>query len=175
MKIDGRKARKLTPKQLRFVHEFCYHTLTGQQSASESARKAGYSDAIARKSAYELQDPNKYPLVAEAIYDLKKELTDKYSVNMDKHLARLDSLSKRAEEEKHYAASINAEALRGKASGLYDPTIRMESAFENLTREQLVAKLDELQRKGIGIKCEEEIIDVTPEPEEVKLVEKKSD
>ena len=49
MKIDGRKARKLTPKQLRFVHEFCYHTLTGQQSASESARKAGYSDAIARK------------------------------------------------------------------------------------------------------------------------------
>ena len=175
MKIDGRKARKLTPKQLIFVHEFCYHTLTGQQSASESARKAGYSDAIARKSAYELQDPNKYPLVAEAIYDLKKELTDKYSVNMDKHLARLDSLSKRAEEEKHYAASINAEALRGKASGLYDPTIRMESAIENLTREQLVAKLDELQRKGIGIKGEEEIIDVTPEPEEVKLVEKKSD
>ena len=71
------------------------------------------------------------------IYDLKKELTDKYSVNMDKHLARLDSLSKRAEEEKHYAASINAEALRGKASGLYDPTIRMESAIENLTREQI--------------------------------------
>jgi len=65
--------------------------------------------------------------------------------------------------------------LRGKASGLYDPTIRMESAIENLTREQLVAKLDELQRKGIGIKGEEEIIDVTPEPEEVKLVEKKSD
>jgi hypothetical protein len=51
----------------------------------------------------------------------------------------------------------------------------MESAIENLTREQLVAKLDELQRKGIGIKGEEEIIDVTPEPEEVKLVEKKSD
>ena len=171
MKIDGRKARKMTPNQLRFVHEYCYHTLTGKQSASESARKAGYSEKIARKTAYELTDPNKYPLVAEAIYDLKKELQDKYSVNMDKHLARLDSLSKRAEEEKHYAASINAEALRGKASGLYDPTIRMESAIENLTREQLVAKLDELQKKGIGIAGEENIIDVTPEKEQPKLIE----
>ena len=90
---------------------------------------------------------------------------------MDKHLARLDKLSKIAEEDKHYAASINAEALRGKASGLYDPTIRMESAIENLTREQLVAKLNELQNKGIGIKGEENIIDVTPVKEEPKLIE----
>ena len=59
MKIDGRKSRKLTPNQLRFVHEYCYHTLTGKQSASESARKAGYSEKIARRTAYELTDPNK--------------------------------------------------------------------------------------------------------------------
>ena len=161
MQVDGRKARKLTPNQLRFVHEFCYNTLTGKQSASESARRAGYSEKVARKAAYELQNPNKYPLVAEAIYDLKKELTQKYSVNMDKHLARLDELGKRAEEEKHYSAAINAEGLRGKASGLYDPTIRMESAIENLSRDQLVEKLNELQKKGVGIKGEENVIDAT--------------
>ena len=171
MKIDGRKARKMTPNQLRFLHEYCYHTLTGKQSASESARKAGYSEKIARKTAYELTDPNKYPLVAEAIYDLKKELTDKYSVNMDKHLARLDELGKRAEEKEHYSAAINAEGMRGKASGLYDPTIRMESAIENLSRDQLVAKLDELQRKGVGIRGEEDVIDVTPEKQEAKMIE----
>ena len=129
MKIDGRKSRKLTPNQLRFVHEYCYHTLTGKQSASESARKAGYSEKIARRKAYEL-----------------------------------------TEEEKHYSAAINAEGLRGKASGLYDPTIRMESAIENLSREQLVAKLDELQRKGVGVRGEEDIIDVTPEKEKLKMI-----
>jgi hypothetical protein len=86
-------------------------------------------------------------------------------------LARLDELGKRAEEEKHYSAAINAEGLRGKASGLYDPTIRMESAIENLSREQLVAKLDELQRKGVGVRGEEDIIDVTPEKEKPKMIE----
>jgi hypothetical protein len=166
--VDGRKSKKLTPKQLRFVYEFCTKSLMGLQSASESARKAGYSDAIARKTAYELQDPNKYPLVAEAIYDMKKEQQNKYSVNMDKHLARLDELGKRAEEEKHYAASINAEQLRGKAGGLYDPTIRMESAIENLPREELMKKLNELQKKGIPIVGEENIIEHQPEKEDSK-------
>jgi hypothetical protein len=173
--VDGRKSKKLTPKQLRFVYEFCTKSLMGLQSASESARKAGYSDAIARKTAYELQDPNKYPLVAEAIYDMKKEQQNKYSVNMDKHLARLDELGKRAEEEKHYAASINAEQLRGKAGGLYDPTIRMESAIENLPREELMKKLNELQKKGIPIVGEENIIEHQPEKEDgkdkLKLIE----
>jgi hypothetical protein len=158
--VDERKSRKLTPKQLRFVYEFCTKTLAGLQSGSESARKAGYSDAIARKTAYELQDPNKYPLVAEAIYDMKKELQNKYSVNMDKHVARLDDLGKRAEEEKHFAAAINAEQLRGKAGGLYDPTIRLESAIENLPRDQLLKKLNELQNKGVPIIGEENVIEV---------------
>lgn len=94
---------------------------------------------------------------------------------MDKHLARLDELGKRAEEEKHYAASINAEQLRGKAGGLYDPTIRMESAIENLPREELMKKLNELQKKGIPIVGEENIIEHQPEKEDgkdkLKLIE----
>jgi hypothetical protein len=61
--------------------------------------------------------------------------------------------------------------MRGKASGLYDPTIRMESAIENLSRDQLVAKLDELQRKGVGIRGEEDVIDVTPDKQEAKMIE----
>jgi hypothetical protein len=47
----------------------------------------------------------------------------------------------------------------------------MESAIENLSREQLVAKLDELQRKGVGVRGEEDIIDVTPEKEKPKMIE----
>ena len=114
-------------------------------------------------------------MVAEAIYDMKQEQQSKYSVNMDKHVARLDNLGKQAEEEKHYAAAINAEALRGKAGGLYDPTIRMESAIENLPRDQLLKKLDDLQRKGISIVNEEDVIEheesKEEEQEELKLIE----
>ena len=90
-------------------------------------------------------------------------------------MARLDDLGKRAEEEKHYAASINAEALRGKAGALYDPTIRMESAIENLPREELMKKLNELQKKGIGIVNEENIIEHEPskktKDKKIKLIE----
>ena len=176
--IDRRRKTKLTPKQLRFVYEYCTRTLLGVQSASESARRAGYAESVARKTAYELQDPNKNPLVAEAIYDMKKEQQQKYAVNMDRHLARLDDLGKRAEEEKHYSASINAEALRGKAGGLYDPTIRMESAVENLPREQLLKKLNELQRKGIPIVNEENVIEheePATEEKDMKLIEQEEE
>jgi len=160
--IDGRKARKLTPKQLRFVYEFSNYTLLGKQSATESARKSGYSETVSKKMAYELQDPKKYPLVAEAIQDMKKELKEKYSVSMDKHLSRLEELGRKAEEEKHFSASINAEQLRGKVGGLYDPTIRLESAIENLPRDQLIKKLSELQKKDIPIIGEENIIEHEP-------------
>jgi hypothetical protein len=47
----------------------------------------------------------------------------------------------------------------------------MESAIENLSRDQLVAKLDELQRKGVGIRGEEDVIDVTPDKQEAKMIE----
>ena len=164
--IDGRKARKLTPKQLRFVYEFSNYTLLGKQSATESARKSGYSETVSKKMAYELQDPKKYPLVAEAIQDMKKELKEKYSVSMDKHLSRLEELGRKAEEEKHFSASINAEQLRGKVGGLYDPTIRLESAIENLPRDQLIKKLSELQKKEIPIIGEENIIEHEPIKEE---------
>ena len=116
--------------------------------------------------AYELQDPKKYPLVAEAIQDMKKELKEKYSVSMDKHLSRLEELGRKAEEEKHFSASINAEQLRGKVGGLYDPTIRLESAIENLPRDQLIKKLSELQKKEIPIIGEENIIEHEPIKEE---------
>ena len=136
--------------------------MLGKQSATESARKSGYSETVSKKMAYELQDPKKYPLVAEAIQDMKKELKEKYSVSMDKHLSRLEELGRKAEEEKHFSASINAEQLRGKVGGLYDPTIRLESAIENLPRDQLIKKLSELQKKEIPIIGEENIIEHEP-------------
>ena len=87
---------------------------------------------------------------------------------LEKKDEELMEVEERAEEEKHYAASINAEQLRGKAGGLYDPTIRMESAIENLPREELMKKLSELQNKGIPIVGEENIIEHQPEKENSK-------
>ena len=58
---------------------------------------------------------------------------------------------------------------------MYDPTIRMESAIENLPREELMKKLSELQNKGIPIIGEENVIEHQPEKEksdeDLKLIE----
>ncbi len=49
---------------------------------------------------------------------------------------------------------------------MYDPTIRLESAIENLPRDQLIKKLSELQKKDIPIIGEENIIEHEPIKEE---------
>jgi hypothetical protein len=59
----------------------------------------------------------------------------------------------------HFSASINAEQLRGKVGGLYDPTIRLENSIENLSRDELVKRLKELQNKKIDVIDQSKIID----------------
>ena len=54
---DRRLKQKLTPKQMLFVTNYVQGTLTGKISASEAARKAGYSQNRARQTAHELLNP----------------------------------------------------------------------------------------------------------------------
>jgi len=53
----------------------------------------------------------------------------------------------------------------------------MESAIENLPRDELIKRLDELQKKGIGIVGEENIIDMEKEPngKDIKLINDKTE
>ena len=53
----------------------------------------------------------------------------------------------------------------------------MESAIENLPRDELIKRLDELQKKGIGIVGEENIIDMEKEPKgkDIKQINDKTE
>ena len=143
--IDGRKSRKLTPKQLRFVYEYCTRTLLGSASASEAARRAGYSETVARKMAYEMQDPNKYPLVAKYLGELREENQKKYSVTFEKHITELAKIREAALHKGAYSAAANAEHMRGKAAGLYiEQKIIRTGKLEDLSLEELETKMKKI-------------------------------
>ena len=52
--------------------------------------------------------------------------------------------------------------MRGKVGGLYDPTIRLENSIENLSREELLKRLKEIQKKKIDVIDQTKIIDHEP-------------
>ena len=43
--------------------------------------------------------------------------------------------------------------------GLYDPTIRLENSIENLPRDELIKRLNELKKNNIDIVNQEKIIE----------------
>lgn len=105
----------LTIKQ----ENFCLSYLeTG--SASEAYRRAYNAENMkpetVNRAAKELLDN---PKITARLDELRKPITDSAQVTLKSHLARLDSLSRQAEERGQFSAAINAEISRGKAAGLY--------------------------------------------------------
>ena len=157
--------RQLTERQMKFAELLVYNE--GRKSPAECALEAGYKSRP-RQAASELRNPRISPLVVKYIGELRAEVQEKYGISFEKHLAELAKLRDDSAKKGAWSAAINAEVARGKAGGLYDPTIRMESAIENLPREELMKKLSELQNKGIPIVGEEKIIEHQPAKEDSK-------
>jgi phage terminase small subunit len=110
---DRRLKQKLTPKQMLFVTNYVQGTLTGKISASEAARKAGYSENRARQTAHELLNAKMSPFIVEAINEMKQDLYETSGVSMASHLTALKEMRDEARGDKHYSAAINAEVARG--------------------------------------------------------------
>ena len=108
-------AKRLTLKQLRFVNE--YVSNDGKITATEAAKRAGFSESRATVTASELLNPQKNPEVVRYIDEMKKEMQHKTAVTYDRHVARLDELSRKAEEKNAWSAAVQAEKNRGQAAG----------------------------------------------------------
>ena len=65
-------AKRLTLKQLRFVNE--YVSNDGKITATEAAKRAGFSESRATVTASELLNPQKNPEVVRYIDEMKKEM-----------------------------------------------------------------------------------------------------
>ncbi len=177
LEIEEEHNRKLTNRQ----KEFARYYVEGTYSNAECVRKAGYSDTngIARIQASKLLNPKMFPHITEYITELREEREKKYGVTLLGQLKRFSELSKSAEENGQYSASINAERIRSALGGL---TIdRRETnhyhAIENMSRDEIENRLKELRKNHPQVFVDAEYTEVndsTTRESNVEQIEGKS-
>ena len=67
--------KAITPKQRKFILLFVHSE--GLKTATQCAIEAGYAAGSAKTRASELQNPERYPLVAKAIDSMSREEVEK--------------------------------------------------------------------------------------------------
>jgi len=158
--------KRLTEMQQKFANELISNE--GRKYAYQCAIDAGYEKDRARVTASELMNPNKYPLVVKYMGELREEYQKKYAVTFERHISELGKIRQDALKKGAWSAAVNAEVARGKAAGLYvEQKIIKTGKLEDLTTEQLEDKMKNIMKEYSSI------INVTPEPEEIKEPKKK--
>ena len=137
---------KLTLKQLKFVNELVRED--GAITPTEAARRAGYSIDRARTTASELLNIQKHPEIVRYVDELKKEMQHKTAVTFDRHVKRLDDLSRAAQEDKAWSASVQAEKNRGQAAGFYNHTqnIHTLNSIDTMSLDQVQSRLKDIRK-----------------------------
>ncbi len=145
--------KQLTEKQMKFAELLVYNE--GRMTGTEAARQAGYEPERARTTAAELRNPNKYPLVAKYIGELREEVQKKYEVTFENHITELARLRDESKNKGAWSAAINAEVARGKAAGLYiDQKIIKYGSLDSLTPAELEAKMKQILEDNKGLLVE---------------------
>ena len=133
--------KKLTSMQIKFANLVV--TEEGRMSATECAIAAGYSEDTAHVIASRLQNPKHFPLVVEYIGKRRSELLKKYDISYEGHLTELGKLRDEFRQNKAWTAAGNMEVSRGKAAGFYNNQQIHLHKHENLSQEELDAKVVE--------------------------------
>jgi uncharacterized protein YjcR len=146
--------KKLNIRQRKFVDVFC----SGETNFSlmESALASGYGGKgtleerkeKARVIGSYLMNEEKYPHVRAEVERRFKQAQEKSEISLDQHLRELASLRDEARDNNNFSASVKAEELRGKASGLYiTKTETTVNHVASLSLEETAMKIAELQEK----------------------------
>ena len=137
----------LTSRQKIFVQIFAENE--GRLTPTECARQAGYKEDRANTTASELLNPKKYPKVVNALIRRRAEIDKTHEVKLQKHVQELARLREKALNEKSYSAAVNAERLRGQASGLYIDLKEIRTGtIDSMSREEVLKSLKELGLDG---------------------------
>ena len=149
--------QQLTNRQ----REFAKYIVEGIYSNAECARKAGYAEGQAAKTASLFLNGRDFPLVVDLVKELRETKERKYGVTLLGQLKRLADLSYNAEESGQFSAAINAEKIRSALGGL---TIdRREQnhihQIDKLSREEIAARLSELRKAHPAAFIEGEVIE----------------
>ena len=144
MNIVDKPLTDLQKKFARYYVEAKY----GNQSLSntECAIKAGYSADSAYQRAYELLNPRISPHVVNYIGKLQEDFRLKNNIDPDKHMARLNYLGQKAEENKMVGVALRAEELRGKVAGYYidRSIIKQKGSIDDMSEEELKENIDRI-------------------------------
>jgi hypothetical protein len=152
LKKEDRSEKDLTPKQRLFVDILVANW-----------GEITYADAC-KQAKYECKNPTDYSAIASRLLNRRlnphiakyldkkyEEEVNKFSKDKLKRFRRLDSLSKKAEENKQFNVSVQAEYRSGQLAGLYvDKREVKVSGLEGMSRNELENKLKELSNKIDG-------------------------
>ena len=141
--IEAETGRKLTQRQ----REFARHYVEGIYSNAECARKAGYASNSAASIAGHLLAGKKFPHLTDYIQELREERERRYGVTVMGQLKRLHELSAGAEEAGQFSAAINAEKIRSALGGLTVDRRENIHQLDDLSREEITSRLNQLRRE----------------------------
>ena len=173
-KIEDTYDRQITDRQKTFAK----HIVEGTYSNTECARKSGYSPKVAKKQASVLLNGKDYPHVVDYIAELREEKERRYGVTLMGQLERLYELSRDAQENKQFSASINAEKIRSALGGL--STDRRSSevthVIDQMSRDEIVARLNALQQNYPQVfTVKEDVEDAETRNESLELISSKAE
>jgi len=155
--IEAETGRKLTQRQ----REFARHYVEGIYSNAECARKAGYASNSAASIAGHLLAGKKFPHLVDYIQELREERERRYGVTVMGQLKRLHELSAGAEEAGQFSAAINAEKIRSALGGLTVDRRENIHQLDDLSREEITARLSQLRQQYPQAFIEGEYTEVT--------------
>ena len=114
------KLKTLTDKEKLFAQLYVDNMFSNEtRTNTDIAIAAGYAKESAHQRAYELTTYKLKPHVVRHIEELKEDFRVRNQITMEKHMARLNEIHKRAFDKDQLHTSLNAEVYRGKAAGFY--------------------------------------------------------
>ena len=155
-KIEQEHGRQLTNRQKTFAR----HVVEGIYSNAECARKAGFSAEAANVSASKLLNGRYAPHLIDYIQELRQERERRYGVTVIGQLKRLHELSAGAEDAGQFSAAINAEKIRSALGGLTVDRRENIHQLDDLSREEITARLAQLRREYPQAFIEGEYVEV---------------
>lgn len=153
--LEAEHGRILTTRQ----KEFARLVVEGKYSNTECARRAGYGSPGPKAAT--LLNGRDFPHVLDYVQELRAERERLYGVTLVGQLQRFAELSKSAEDAGQFSAAVNAEKIRSALGGLTIDRRENINTLDQLSREDIVARLAALQKQYPGLTIDGTMKDVT--------------
>lgn len=136
------KGDKLTKKQEDFLKAYL-STLNPMAAYRQAYDTKGMSDDACRVEGNKLL---KHPLITLRVANAAQKVEAKDLLTLEKHMQRLEELSRKAETLEQISAAVKAEELRGKLQRFYVEQVEHGNVgdFDRMNEDQL---LDHIERQ----------------------------